>query len=459
MEEGRGPGKIAPVSTARLFVVRSAVLAAACWMAACTQSEPPPRAHSVLFVSLDTTRADHLTPYGFAEDTTPNLARLAERGVLFEKAYSHVPSTLPAHSTMFTGRLPSEHGVRCNARFRLPQRVVTLPELLRDAGFETGAVVAGFPLERRFGLVQGFETYDDAFAHSAPTSVRPPGRMDVPGHWIGHAYEDFERSADEVTDRALAWLDDREGRWFLFAHYFDPHWPYAPPPGWSGRFSSFYADEIAFTDSELGRLLDAVAKRPERTLVIVTADHGEGLGEHRELLHNRFLYDSTMHVPLIASLEGTFEPGQRIATPVAHFDLFETILDLVGLPTPEGGSGANLLDAVAGRLDEDRELYAETLVHKLERFEGREVRSLRSGRFKLIETIREDRPRPRYELYDFAVDPGERIDASFQRRIEQNRLRERLEGVRGHLEDTAVVPAPIDLDESAKERLRALGYL
>jgi arylsulfatase A-like enzyme len=174
-------------------------------LAACAK----PAADNVLFVSFDTTRADRLSAYGYARTTSPAVDSLAAGGARFTRAYSHVPSTMPAHGTMFTGLLPPEHGVRCNGKYRLSASRTTLAEILAGKGFDTGAILGAFPLDSRFGLDQGFATYDDDFASSAVTAKRRRGRMDDPGFWIGHEFVDFERGADEVTERALAWLDER----------------------------------------------------------------------------------------------------------------------------------------------------------------------------------------------------------------------------------------------------------
>jgi arylsulfatase A-like enzyme len=221
-------------------------------------SKPP--AENLLFISFDTTRADHLSAYGYKIKTSPTIDALAAQGVIFQRAFSHVPSTLPSHASMFTGKLPPGHGLRCNGRFRLPDGQLTLAKILNDNGFETGAILGGFPLDKRFGLNQGFNFYDDNFKLSQLTLKRQAseGVMDGPGFWQGHHYLDFERSADEVTTLALKWLQTTKKKWFLFVHYYDPHFPYEPPTEWGMRFENPYDAEIAFADYQLGRLLEAV---------------------------------------------------------------------------------------------------------------------------------------------------------------------------------------------------------
>jgi len=438
-----------------LASARAAVLVVALMaLGACSQ----PAADNLLVISFDTVRADHLSTYGYFRKTSPAVDALARRGVQFNRAYSQVPSTLPAHSTMFTGLLPPEHGVRCNGKYRLSSARTTLAELLAGAGFETGAILGAFPLDSRFGLDQGFATYDDDFASSALTAKRRKGRMDDPGFWIGHDFVDFERGADEVTDRALGWLAERKRRWFLFVHYFDAHWPYEPPDAFAMSQDTVYDAEIAFADFELGRLLDVVERMPGRTLVVFTADHGEGLDEHGEALHNRFLYDSTLHVPLVMALEGAIAPARRVDDPVGHVDLFATLLELLGVRTQVSASGRSLVPLLEDGTLDPRPVYAETLVPTLERPLGIEVRAWVDGRYKLIrtDTVGGD---VQVELYDVVADPNETSDLS---RTEPERAREllsRLDSERARLERSAVAPDPLAVDEGTEMRLKSLGYL
>jgi arylsulfatase A-like enzyme len=416
-----------------------------------------PAADNLLFVSFDTTRADRLSAYGYSRATSPNIDALAARGALFTLAYSHAPSTLPAHSTMFTGLLPPQHGVRCNGKFRLPESHETLAEILAKVGFDTGAVVGAFPIAARFGIAQGFQTYDDDFASSAVTAKRRKGRMDDPGFWIGHDFVDFERGADEVTDRALAWLDGRPPRWFLFAHYFDPHWPYEPAEGWNAMYESPYDAEIAYADAHLGRLLDKVASMPGRTLVVFTADHGEGMGDHAEAMHNRFLYDATMRVPLVVALDGAVEPNLRVNDLVGHADLLPTVLELLGVRAPDGLAGRSLAPLLAGRELVERPLYLETLVPALERPLGIEVRAWLEPPYKLIHT--QTPAGERVELYDLVADPAEAVDLSRSHQSIATEMAGRLAAERARIERTAPAPESIVVDPETEARLKSLGYL
>jgi arylsulfatase A-like enzyme len=440
-------------------------------VAGCHRAELCSRAaaDNLLLVSFDTTRADRLTPYGHRAEASPRLAELASRAVVFERAFTHVPSTLPAHCSMMTGLLPPVHGVRCNGKFRLADAHLTLAEILAEAGFATGAVVGAFPIAARFGLAQGFASYDDDFSTSAVTARRRKGRMDSPGFWIGHDYLDFERGADEVTDRAIEWLESAgaaSDRWFLFAHYFDPHWPYEPVPEYANRFDDRYDAEIAYADHHLGRLLDAVATLPGRTLVVFTADHGEGLGDHAERLHNRYLYNSTLHVPLIVALDGVTRAGARVTAAAGHVDLMPTVLELLGLEPVPGIQGRSLVPLLGGDSTAlaPAPVYAETLVWSLERPMGIDVRALLDDHAKLVRTRFAAGPRGAsggelVELYDLDSDFDEQVERGRFERDRESRLSAELADLERRLVELAGQPEPLTLDEGARERLKALGYL
>lgn len=224
--------------------------------------------YNVLLVTIDTLRADRLGCYGYAGAATPVLDALAARGVRFATAIAHVPLTTPSHASILTGLTPLRHGVRDNGDFVLPDRIPTLAEAFHDAGYRTAAFVSGFPLDRRFGLARGFDTYDDHLPHGEDRRRS--------------AY--VERPADQTTAAVRSWLEGgTPSPWFLWVHYFDPHSPYEPPPDFAARFAGRpYDGEVAFVDAQIGvllALLEAKGLAP-RTRVLVTADHGESLGEH-----------------------------------------------------------------------------------------------------------------------------------------------------------------------------------
>ncbi|HKQ98098.1 MAG TPA: sulfatase, partial [Candidatus Polarisedimenticolia bacterium] len=418
----------------------AALMAAALAASGCARESRP----NLLIVSLDTTRADHLSAYGYAEPTTPNLERYAALGTLFEQARAHVPSTLPSHATLFTGLLPPSHGVRCNGRMRLPESAETLAEVLSAAGWRTGAVAGAFPIEHRFGLAQGFAQYDDDFG-GAPNT----------GFWLGNSTGAFERDASQVTDHALGWVERSASPWFLFAHYFDAHQPYSPPSPERDRFALPYDGEVAFVDRQMGRLIDAVLKRAPNTLVVIVADHGESLGEHGEEWHNRYLYDATLHVPLVVVWPGHVKAAKRVAVPIGLVDVMPTVLDLFALPPLKRTDGRSLAPALLGDAPPaPRDLYAETLVWRYEENKGIEVRALLSNGFKAIET-RSPRPQEEgLELYEIAADPRESSNLAEAQSDKAGALREQLRQWSEGLERRGVPLEALPLDPEAEKKLK-----
>ena len=281
---------------------------------------------NVLLVTIDTLRADHVGSYGYHEASTPTIDALARRGVRFETAVAHAPLTGPSHASILTGQTPLGHGFRNNSGFILAPGVKTVAQDFRNAGYHTAGFVSGFPLDRRFGFDRGFETYDDRLPKGNDRRRTPY----------------VERFADATTDAVLRWLATANPReapqpapWFLWVHYYDPHAPYEPPVAdLADRYrQSPYDGEIAFVDRQLGRLLQTLDVRGEtsRTIVLVTADHGESLGEHGEGTHGIFLYDATLRVPWI--MAGPQIAAGRVSRTVARsIDVLPTLLDYAGLP-------------------------------------------------------------------------------------------------------------------------------
>jgi len=396
--------------------------------------------YNVLLLTVDTLRADHLGCYGYSRASTPHMDHLAAEGVLFERAETAAPITLPAHASILTGTYPAFHGVRNNGTYRLGPRAETLSEVLKSNGYRTGAVISGYPLVTRFGLSQGFDSYDD---HLPPERERQIGFR--------------ERGAEEVTQSGIAWLEAGAGqRFFLWLHYFDPHAPYSPPSPYAERFSrSPYDGEIAYVDAEIGRVLEKLRQMGlfERTLVVLVSDHGEGLGEHGEATHGVFLYESTLRVPMILSLPGPLPRGRRVATPVRTIDLMPTILRLVDVPEPDELQGTSLLPLTSRRPpDLLLKSVSETLL-PLENYGWSEMAALRIGDWKYIQA-------PREEIYDLKTDPGEANNLADKREGDVARMREEVHRL---LAEAAPTGAPIayrqELDETARERLRSLGYL
>ncbi|MBI2572205.1 MAG: sulfatase-like hydrolase/transferase [Candidatus Schekmanbacteria bacterium] len=395
---------------------------------------PPPSGSSrpdILLVTIDTLRADVVGAYG-GEAVTPNLDRLAANGVKFDFAHAHNVLTLPSHTNILTGRLPFVHGVRDNSGFRLDPGVPTAASLLRDAGYATAAFVGAVPLDRQFGLDRGFDVYDDHY-QGVPLSGAPA---------------DFalaERRAEAVVEVALSWLRNRSSSapWFCWVHLFDPHSPYQPPQRFRDMFpDKLYVAEVSYADSALTPLLDLVAGTGRPTLTIVTGDHGESLGDHREATHGIFAYESTLHVPLIVHGAGVSEQGARIATPAGHVDILPTLLEAAGLPPLAEAPGASLF-----RLPADRPIYFEALSIALNRGWA-PIRGILRGSKKAIEL-------PEPELYDLETDPRETMNLAGERPSDYAALIADLRGLAGEL----ALPAQGKEDPELLKKLQALGYV
>jgi arylsulfatase A-like enzyme/Flp pilus assembly protein TadD len=398
---------------------------------------PAPSDLNVVVITLDTTRADRLGCYGFRPAETPHIDALADEGVLFEHATATVPLTFPSHSSIFTGLVPPHHGVRDNGGFFLDDRSVTLAERLEHAGWTTGAFIGAWVLESRWGLAQGFDEYSDRFQLSKYKVV---------------SLGTVQKRGDEVMDDALRWMEGaREKKFFAWVHLYDPHAPYDPPEPFASRFARQpYLGEIAYTDQVVGRLTAWLRERGlmERTVIVLTADHGESLGDHGENAHAYFIYGATTHVPLI--VRTPWGRHGRSAAQVSSVDIMPTVLDLVGLPPQPGIDGRSLARAV---LDPAAKLghvaYSESYFPRYH-FGWQHLRSLRDGRYAYI-----DAPEP--ELYDLAADPGEsrNIFKAYSQRAED--LRVKLEALAEAPEDSA--PARQTMDPETLQRLAALGYV
>jgi arylsulfatase A-like enzyme/Flp pilus assembly protein TadD len=396
---------------------------------------------SLLVVTLDTTRADRIGAYGYPNIETPHLDRLAREGVVFEQAESVAPLTLPAHSSIFTGLFPPSHGVRDNGGFYLDEKHVVLAELLRDAGLRTGGFVGSFVLDSKWGIAQGFETYFDDFDLRKTT---------------GRSLNEIERPAGEVADAALAWLDAApRARFFSWVHFYDPHSPYAPPEPWASRYPNRpYVGEIAYTDSQVGRLLNWLDEndRADDTIVIVMGDHGESLGEHGESGHGFFVYEGATRVPFIIRAPFESMSNRRVITPVRSVDVLPTALELLGIEPTRPSDGASLVPLLTGDAQSMQlACYSEAFYPRYH-FGWSELTALRVGDLKYIEA-------PRPELYDVAVDPRE-VRNLYRERSD---VAERMSAQLRELESSWNVSAPTqrmeEIDPDTRARLAALGYL
>ncbi len=405
---------------------------------------------NVLLITLDTTRADRLGAYGYAAARTPTLDRLAREGVLFERVVSAAPTTLPAHASVMTGRNPMAHGVRNNG-MPLDTGVPTLADAFRAAGYRTAAFVSAFVLDQRFGLVRGFDTYDD--------------HLDPP---TGYATDALERRGDRTVAAATAWLTaslpaaagtpalaPAAAPFFLWVHLYDPHDPYeAPAPATSGGVSALYDGEVAFADTAVGTLLDALERQglSGNTIVAVIGDHGESLGEHGEATHGLFVYDSAMRVPALLKWPARVPAGTRVTPLVRAIDLAPTLLDLAGRPALTGATGVSLVPLVRGAAvspdTAPATAYGETYFPQLF-MNWAPLRSWHDGQWKFIEA-------PTLELYDLASDPSESVNLAAREPDRTARMRRALYAL---LAAEGTVTTSASPDRETLQKLAALGYV
>lgn len=382
----------------------------------------------IILISIDTLRSDHLPDYGYQHGSTPAISSLVSQGVLFERAYSHIPLTLPSHLTMFTGQYPGEHGVRDNLgyRFRAGDKPY-LPKFLRQAGYATGGAISAFVLRPETGVSEGF----DFFAGDVELRVNES---------IGSS----QRPCGETLDKARPWLDQRgDEKFFFFFHIYEPHTPYEPPPELAAHFVSPYDGDIAAADRCVAKLTADLQRNRtwERAIVILVSDHGEGLAEHGEPEHGILLYREDLQVPFIVKLPGEALRGRRIADPVQLVDLFPTIAALAGLPTPPGLPGG----PVFALPKEPRPIVAETYYPRLH-LGWNELTSVIRGNWHGIFG-------PDPELFDTAADPGERQSVRDAERRNFAELRDLDKTLRHPLN------APMAEDAETTAKLAALGYL
>jgi arylsulfatase A-like enzyme/Tfp pilus assembly protein PilF len=378
----------------------------------------------VILITIDTLRADSVGYSGNARVKTPFLDHLAAESVIFTNAHAHNVITLPSHVNILTGLYPYQHGVRDNAGFKLDPKYETLGVMLRRAGYTTGAFIGAYPLDARYGLNAGFDVYDDNYGKGAAS-------LD---------FTSQERPASAVLHAATKWWNDNEGKKrFLWIHLYDAHAPYRPPEPFASEYASDpYLGEVAAVDHALGAQLAPILDANPNALVIVTADHGEGRGDHGELTHGLFAYEATLKIPLLIRAKGM---AHRVESAyVRHIDIVPTVLDALGAPKPAALQGASLLGKI-----EPRDAYFEALSASLNRGWAPLTGVIHRGE-KYIEL-------PIAELYDLPHDPGELTNLRAERRRDADEARQLLAGMHG-----AVEPArSLSAEESAK--LRSLGYV
>ena len=388
---------------------------------------------NLILVTIDTLRPDRLGCYGNSNIRTPNLDRLAKSGVLFENAVTPTPLTAPSHATLFTGLYPTVHKVRDTGGFILDPAHKTLASRLREQGWDTAAFVGSSVLARSFGFDQGFALYDDQMPRKDPAKA---------------ASEYAERSAAQVVDRATAWLASRTNRpFFLWAHLFDPHSPYDPPPPFRDTYRGrLYDGEAAYVDRELGRLF-AVASKFHNTVIAVLSDHGESLSEHGEYNHGVFLYDSTVRVAFLLAGPGV-PAGVRVKQQARTVDVLPTLLQLIGAGAAPEAQGTSLVPAFRGKTVASTWCYLETLYPKIN-MGWAELRGIRTAEWKYIRA-------PRPELYDLVHDPGEKHNVIASHPVETRQLEARLRAMAGTgVEKVATRMA----GAKTLAQLKSLGYL
>jgi arylsulfatase A-like enzyme/Flp pilus assembly protein TadD len=411
-----------------------AVLLGGAWLAWRSHARIRAPARNVLLITVDTLRADALGCYGNAAAATPWMDRLAAGGVRFEAAHAQNVLTLPSHANILSGRYPFQHGVRDNAGFRFPAGMDTLATLLKARGYRTGAFVSAFPLDARFGLARGFDVYDASFVGASQATV----------------FLEQQRSGVKTVALARRFLDAQGAEpSFCWVHVFEPHFPYDPPEPFASRFRSDpYAGEVAAADAALGPLIEPLLAAGARggTLVVLTGDHGESLGEHGEATHGIFAYEATLRVPLILYAPGLLAP-RVVRGPARHIDILPTLLDALKLPVPAGLPGRSLLPLARGAAAAPVTSYFEALSGPL-LLGSAPLRGVIRGGLKYV-----DLPIP--ELYDLSSDPHERRDLA---RDEPARVAEMKALLAPFLaDDPGLHPRPEGAD--ASERLRSLGYL
>ncbi len=398
-----------------------------------SKAVPKSPGNNVLLITIDTLRPDRLSCYSSQYLKTAHIDSLAEKGVVFTRAFAHTPTTLPSHTNILLGTTPLYHGVHDNSNFIVSEEFLTLAEHLKTYGYSTGAFVGAFPLDSRFGLTQGFDVYDDNY-----------------GSGSSQVFAYVERKAEIVIDRAMDWLDGRDIPWFLWIHLFDPHQRYDPPEPFKTQYKDdLYDGEVAYVDSSLGRLFDYLDRNnlDNSTLTIFTADHGEALGEHGEATHGYFAYNATIWIPLIISSPG-MKPGSTDQE-VSHIDIFPTVCDMLEVEKPSFLQGVSLSPVLRGRRLPRRTIYFESLYPYYSRGWAPLRGYIEDGR-KFI-----DSPIP--EFYNLEKDLHESENLASQENLD--RLRSKLEKTIEEQSFADKASSHQRIDRETLEKLGSLGYV
>jgi len=410
---------------------------------------------NLLVVTIDTMRADRLGAYGHAEARTPNIDQVARGGVLFRHAQSQIPITLPSHSSIFTGLYPTRHNVRENGTYELDTSETTLSEILLAEGYATGAFVSSFTLDSRFGLDQGFDVYRDdlSMERSAPEQVPS---------WQGHERAFVERPAEPVISEVLEWLkEQREHSFFAWVHLNDPHAPYEAPEPFASSFGDPYDAEVAYVDHALGSLFGALREWGlwKDTIVVIGSDHGESLGEHSIQGHGRWLFQPSLHVPLIISYPRALPEGAAVDELVRNIDIMPTLLEMMGLPTPKEVQGVSALPMVDGNAATTRTVsYSETMLPRL-RFGSWDVFAYQDERWKYIRRAKSGQILAEV-LYDLEQDPGELQDLARRKHAKLRELSSELDRfMQSEASERKRRDNTRELTPDVEEKLRALGYI
>ena len=419
-------------------VVLAVLVAAGAWWLASRGGRHP----NLLLITIDTLRADHVDAYGATTGATPALDALARSGVRFDQVQTAVPLTGPSHATIMTGQYPPAHGVRGNVVFTLGSKYPTLATLLKGKGYQTAAFVGAYPVAAAFGFDQGFDTFDEDFHETSPGE------------------SGAERRANEVADSALRWLElvagptagSRNRPFFAWLHFYDPHAPYTPPAPYRDRFAGHpYDGEIAFTDAQVGRVIDWLrsSHHAADTMVVLLADHGEGLGDHDELMHAVLIYQSTMRVPLMMSGPGI--PAGTVVRPRAGtVDVMPTVLGLLGIRADPALAGRDLRPLMANGAVPPDPLYGESLFGRLN-CHWASLRSWVKDDWKLIVGSQP-------ELYNLAEDPQESHDLAAQDPARVDRMTQELRRAMQRLAPQGDKAQPNPATPEQEQRLRSLGY-